>query len=204
MALMRIGLTGGLGSGKSTVGQALAARGAVVIDADRVARQVVEPGSAGERAVLDRFGPKVAGPDGHIDRTALAAIVFADPEELRALEAITHPLVHDEITKQLSSLEAPVVVIELPLLSRRRRPQYDLDAVVMVDTPEEMAIERALTRGMSERDVRARMAAQPTWAERRAAADWVIVNNGDKAQLERAVDELWARLETGHLRGHLR
>jgi dephospho-CoA kinase len=196
---MRIGLTGGLGSGKSTVGQALAARGAAVIDADQVARQVVEPGSAGERAVLARFGPKATGPDGHIDRQALAAIVFADPKELRALEAITHPLVHEEILKQLSSLEAAVVVVELPLLSGRRRPQYDLEAVVLVDTPEDLAIERALRRGMAEQDVRARMAAQPTMAERQAAADWVIVNDGDEAQLERAVDDLWAWLEGGHL-----
>jgi dephospho-CoA kinase len=149
--------------------------------------------------VLDRFGPAAAGPDGHIDRKALAAIVFANPEQLRALEAITHPLVHDEIMKQLASLEAPVVVIELPLLSGSRHP-YELDAVVLVDTPEELAIERAIRRGMAEADVRARMAAQPTEPERRAATDRALMNDGDEAQLERAVDELWAWIEAERLR----
>jgi len=191
---MRVGLTGGLGSGKSTVGRALAARGAAVIDADQVARRVIEPGSAGEQAVLAHFGAGVTGPDGHIDRRALAAIVFADPGERRALEAITHPLVHEEIVSELAALQAPVVVIELPLLAAGRRPPYDLDLVVVVDTPEELAVSRAVRRGMTEPDVRARMAAQPTAAERRAAADWLLVNDGDEAKLEAAVDDLWARL----------
>ncbi|HTT88987.1 MAG TPA: dephospho-CoA kinase [Acidimicrobiales bacterium] len=188
---MRVGLTGGLGSGKSTVGKALAARGAAVIDADEVARRVIAPGTPGERTVLERFGPGVAGPDGHIDRPALAAVVFADPAERLALEAITHPLVHEEIDQALSSLTVPVVVIELPLLTAGGRDRYDLDVVVLVDAPEELAIGRAVSRGMSEADVRARTAAQPTDADRRAAADRVLVNDGDEAQLERAVDELW-------------
>jgi dephospho-CoA kinase len=191
---MRVGLTGGLGSGKSTVGRALAARGAAVIDADQVARRVIEPGSAGEQAVLDRFGAGVAGPDGHIDRRALAAVVFAHPDQRRELEAITHPLVHDEIARELASLHAPVVVIELPLLTAGRRPQYGLDLVVLVETPEELAVSRAVHRGMTEQDVRARMAAQPTPAQRRDAADWLLVNDGDEAELEAAVDDLWARL----------
>jgi dephospho-CoA kinase len=191
---MRVGLTGGLGSGKTTVAKALAARGAVVIDADQVARRVIEPGSAGEQAVLERFGPTVRGPDGHVDRQALADIVFADPDERLALEAIIHPLVHDKIAVELSSLRAPVVVIELPLLTAARRPQYDLDFVVLVDTPEELAIKRAVGRGMSEQDARARIAAQPTATERRAAADWALVNDGDEAHLEAAVDALWERL----------
>jgi dephospho-CoA kinase len=191
---MRVGLTGGLGSGKSTVGKALADRGAAVIDADQVARTVIEPGTDGERAVLDRFGPAVTGPDGHLDRQALASIVFSDADELRALEAITHPLVHDEIARELSSLPAQVVVIELPLLTAGGRQEYDLDVVVLVDTPQELAVRRAVGRGMSEQDVRARMAAQPSAQERRAASDWVVVNDGDQAQLEAAVEQLWARL----------
>jgi dephospho-CoA kinase len=194
---MRVGLTGGLGSGKSTVGRALAARGAAVIDADEVARRVVQPGSAGERAVLDRFGPAARGADGHIDRRALAAIVFAAPDELRALEAITHPLVHDEITKELSALHAQVVVLELPLLTTGRRHVYELDFVVLVDAPLELAVSRAVGRGMSEPDVRARIAAQPSAVERREAADWVLVNDGDEVQLQSAVDDLWARLTAG-------
>ncbi len=192
---MRVALTGGLGSGKSTVGKALAARGATVIDADQVARRVIEPGSAGEQAVLAHFGPGVSGPDGHLDRTALAAIVFADPGERLALEAITHPLVHEEIARELSSARSPVVVLELPLFGGSRRPEYDLDAVVLVSTPEDLAIKRAVARGMTEHDVRARLAAQPTDADRRAGADWILANDGDEAQLERAVDELWEWLE---------
>ena len=189
---MRVGLTGGLGAGKSTVGKALAARGAAVIDADQVARKVIEPGSAGERAVLERFGPAVKGPDGHLDRQALAAVVFADAPERLALEAITHPLVHEEIARELASSPAEVVVIELPLLTAGGRQQYGLDFVVLVDTPEELAVRRAVGRGMTEQDVRARMAAQPSSRERRAASDWVLVNDGDQAQLEAAVDDLWA------------
>jgi dephospho-CoA kinase len=192
---MRVGLTGGLGSGKTTVGKALAAKGAAVIDADQVARRVIEPGSAGERAVLARFGPGVSRPDGHIDRKALAAVVFADPEELLALEAITHPLVHVEMERELASVRSHVLVLERPLFRASGRPQYDLDAVVLVDTPEELAIKRAVARGMTEQDVRARLAAQPTDAERRAGADWVLANDGDEAQLERAVDELWEWLD---------
>ncbi len=192
---MRVALTGGLGSGKSTVGKALAARGATVIDADQVARRVIEPGSAGEQAVLAHFGPGVSGPGGHLDRTALAAIVFADPGERLALEAITHPLVHEEIARELATARSPVVVLELPLFGGSRRPEYDLDAVVLVSTPEDLAIKRAVARGMTEQDVRARLAAQPTDADRRAGADWILANDGDEAQLERAVDALWEWLE---------
>jgi dephospho-CoA kinase len=192
---MRVALTGGLGSGKSTVGKALAARGATVIDAEQAARRVIEPGSAGEQAVLAHFGPGVSGPDGHIDRKALAAIVFSDPGERLALEAITHPLVHEEIARELSSARSPFVVLELPLFGGSRRPGYDLDVVVLVSTPEDLAIQRAVARGMTEQDVRARLAAQPTDADRRAGADWILANDGDEAQLDRAVDELWEWLE---------
>jgi dephospho-CoA kinase len=194
---MRVGLTGSLGSGKSTVGRALAARGATVIDADEVARRVVAPGTAGEQAVLARFGPAVTAPDGHLDRKALAAVVFADPGERRALEAITHPLVRGQMAQELSSARAPVVVIELPLLTASGRRQYDLDRVVLVEAPEDLAVSRAVSRGMAEQDVRARIAAQPSDADRRAAADRVLVNDGDRAQLEQAVDELWVWLGAG-------
>jgi dephospho-CoA kinase len=202
-----VGLAGGLGSGKSTVGKALAARGAVVIDADLVARDVVAPGSAGEEAVLDHFGTGVQRPDGHLDRAALAAIVFADSTERLALEAITHPLIRAEIDTRVASFAAKepdgaarttatplVVVIELPLLDRRRQQEYRFDVVVVVDAPEDVAVQRAVRRGMSEADARARLAAQPAAAERLALADRDLVNDGDLEHLERAVDELWAWL----------
>jgi dephospho-CoA kinase len=219
-----VGLTGGLGAGKSTVGRALAGRGATVIDADQVAREVVAPGSPGERAVLERFGPGVAGPDGHIDRSALAGVVFADPAERLALEAITHPLIRQELTRRVASLRAQgaslrpqtasqrtgaaahgsesstasdttgtgqVVVVELPLLNKDSRTMYHLDVVVLVEAPVEVALARSVQRGMSEADARARTAAQPTDAERRSVADRVLVNDGDRARLESAVDDLW-------------
>jgi dephospho-CoA kinase len=226
-----VGLTGGIGAGKSTVGRALANRGATVIDADQVAREVIAPGSPGERAVLERFGPGVAGPDGHIDRGALAGVVFADPAERLALEAITHPLIRQELTRRVASLSlqdaslrrqsaslrprdaslrtqrggpaAPgtagtgqVVVIELPLLDKDSRTTYHLDVVVLVEAPVEVALARSVQRGMSEADARARMAAQPTNAERRSVADRALVNDGDRAHLEAAVDDLWDWLRT--------
>jgi dephospho-CoA kinase len=197
--VIRVALSGGLGSGKSTVGKALAVRGAVVIDADQVARDVVAPGSAGERAVLERFGPGAEAPDGHIDRAALAGIVFADADERLALEAITHPLIRDEIDRRLANLGASagtaqppaVAVVELPLLDQGRQRGYRFDVVVVVDAPEEVAVQRSVKRGMSERDARARLAAQPTQAERLVLADQVLTNNGDLEQLEKAVDDLW-------------
>jgi dephospho-CoA kinase len=195
MGVLRVGLTGGLGAGKSTVGRALAARGAFVVDTDQVARDVLAPGSVGERAVLDRFGPSVAAPDGALDRRALALAAFAGTEPRLALEAITHPLIEQEVARRVASCSSGIVVIELPLLNGERRSRYSLDAVVLVETPEEVAVERAVTqRGMASGDVRARLAAQPSAADRRAAADWVVVNAGGPAELEVAVDELWAWL----------
>ncbi|HXW79890.1 MAG TPA: dephospho-CoA kinase, partial [Acidimicrobiales bacterium] len=171
----------------------------VVIDADQVARDVVAPGSAGERAVLERFGPGVRGPDGHLDRAALASIVFADATERLALEAITHPLIRGEIDRRLANFEASaggaeppgVAVVELPLLDRRRQREYSFDVVVVIDAPEEVAVQRSVRRGMSEQDARARLAAQPTPAQRLALADRALVNDGDLEQLEKAVDDLW-------------
>ena len=188
-----------------------------MIDADQVAREVVAPGSPGERAVLERFGPTVTGPDGHIDRAALASVVFADPTERLALEAITHPLIREEIARRLAKLDEEaragkqdrgpegaggsqslatpkIVVIELPLLDRHRQRDYSFDVVVVVDAPEEVAVQRSVTRGMSEQDARARIAAQPAATERLALADRVLVNDGDLEQLEALIDDLWAWL----------
>jgi dephospho-CoA kinase len=178
------------------VGRALGARGAAVIDTDQVAREVVAPGSAGARAVLDHFGPGVGAAGGAIDRAALAAIVFADPAERAALEAITHPLVHQEVLRRVAALgdEMPgdgVVVVEIPLLDARNRDLYSFDVVVLLEVRPDVALGRAVGRGMSLDDARARMAAQPTAAERRRVADRTIANDGTRAELDAAVDDLW-------------
>jgi dephospho-CoA kinase len=212
--VVRVGLTGTLGAGKSTVGKALAARGAAVIDADQVARDVTAPGSPGERAVLEHFGERAtarsgpAGQTGQLDRKTLADIVFSDAAERLALEAITHPLIRAEVLRRaaLADSEAlahdearantPVVVIEVPLLDEQRKVDYGLDVVVLVDAPEDLAVHRAVGRGMTETAARARMAAQPSGAQRRLLADRALVNDGDLKDLEIAVDELWSWLLT--------
>lgn len=191
------------------MGRLLAARGAVVIDTDQVAREVLAPGGAGERAVLDHFGPSVALDNGSLDRRALADLVFAVPSERLALEAITHPLIRRGVEERLASLEAgtdasatpadaarprAVVVIEIPLLDAVRRRDYGLDTVVLVEAPEAVAVLRAQRRGISREQAIARMAAQPTPAERRAAADRVITNTGSLQELEAQVNDLWADL----------
>ena len=188
----------------------------MVIDTDQVARQVLAPGGAGERAVLEHFGPSVARDNGSLDRRALADLVFAVPSERLALEAITHPLIRREVEERLASLEAgasagatparagappagaarprAVVVIEIPLLDAARRRDYGLDTVVLVEAPETVAVQRAERRGIPREQATARMAAQPTPAERRAAADRVITNAGSLQELEAQVNDLWADL----------
>ncbi len=178
------------------VGRALAARGAAVIDTDRVAREMLAPGSPGARAVLDHFGDGVRRPDGSIDRQALAAIVFADPGQRAALEAITHPLVHQEVRRRVAGFGDTVIVVEIPLLDAARRHQYGFDIVVLVEAGADVALRRAVGRGMSEADARARMTAQPTAAQRRQVADRTLANNGSRADLEAAVDALWGWLQT--------
>jgi dephospho-CoA kinase len=198
--VLRVGLTGTLGVGKSTVGKALAARGAVVIDADQVARDVTAQGSPGERALLEHFGDRAtarSGPVGepqHLDRKRLADIVFSDATERLALEAITHPLIRTEVLRRVALAPAEIVVIEIPLLDKSRRFDYRLDVVVLIDAPEKVAVQRAVARGMTETGARARMAAQPSGAERRLLADRVLVNDGGMEDLESAVDDLWGWL----------
>jgi len=162
-----------------------------VIDADQVARDILAPGGEGERTVLERFGSQVTRPDGTLDRQALAAVVFADAGQRQALEALTHPLIHEEVARRVAASSAEVVVVELPLLDSDRRRQYGFDVVVLVDTPEETAVRRAVARGMAAGDVRARFAAQPTDQDRRSAADWVLSNAGTPEALEAEVGELW-------------
>ncbi|KWW99883.1 dephospho-CoA kinase [Carbonactinospora thermoautotrophica] len=193
--MVKVGLTGGIGSGKSEVSRLLAAHGAIVVDADRLAREVVEPGSPGLARVVEEFGPGVLRPDGSLDREKLAGIVFADPERRRALNEIVHPLVRrraEELTAQAG--EDAVVVHDVPLLvENRMAPLYDL--VVVVDAPVEIQLERLVRRrGMTEEAARARIAAQASREERLAVADVVIDNSGSLADLKRQVDQLWAEL----------
>lgn len=191
---MRVGLTGGVGSGKSTVAQLLAAHGAIVVDADAIAREVVEPGTPGLAAVVDRFGDRVLGPDGRLDRAALAAIVFHDSAELAALNAIVHPLIGARTAELMAAAPADAIVVhDIPLLV-----EGDLaggfDAVVVVEAALRTRLDRLAERGLAPDDARARIANQASDEQRRAVADELISNDGTLAALEREVDELWHRL----------
>ncbi|MGY1809204.1 dephospho-CoA kinase [Blastococcus sp. SYSU D00669] len=190
--MLNIGLTGGIGSGKSTVSALLAARGAVVVDADRIAREVVEPGTPGLAAVVDAFGDRVLGPDGGLDRPALAAVVFADPEARARLDGIVHPLVRARAA-ELAAAAPPdaVLVHDIPLLVETGQAgRYDLVLVVEADLDTRVA--RIVQRGLPEADARARIAAQATDEQRRAVADVVLDNSGSRDELAAQVDRFWA------------
>jgi dephospho-CoA kinase len=193
--MLRVGLTGGIGSGKSAVARGLAAHGAVVIDADALAREVVEPGTPALAEITAEFGPEVLTAEGALDRPRLGAIVFADDARLARLNAIVHPRVAER-TEELMGQAPPdsVVVYDVPLLVENGlAPMYDV--VVVVDAPEEVRIARlAADRGMPEDQARARIRAQASRADRLAVADVVVDNSGSRADLERRVAELWADL----------
>ncbi|OAB87357.1 dephospho-CoA kinase [Janibacter melonis] len=192
--MLHVGLTGGIGSGKSSVARRLAELGAVVVDADQVARDVVAKGEPALAAVVERFGPQVLRPDGELDRPALGRVVFADPEALRALEGITHPAVWERtarLREEAAGAGAAVLVHDMPLLvEKRMSPEYHL--VVVVDTPVETRVRRLVEhRGMPEEDARARMRSQADDEARRAAADVVLDNDGTPQELLERVDRLW-------------
>lgn len=189
--VLRVGLTGGTGAGKSTVARRLAERGAVVVDADVLARGVLAPGTPGLAAVVEEFGPGVLTPDGALDRASLAAVAFSSPDRRRALEAITHPRIAAR-SHQLFGAAPPdaVVVHDVPLLVEKRMgANYHL--VLVVDAPEDVRVARLVERGLTGADARARIAAQAGDAERRAAADVWLDNSGDQTALESHVDRLW-------------
>jgi dephospho-CoA kinase len=194
--MLLVGLTGGIGSGKSTVGRLLAERGAVVIEADRLARDVVEPGTPGFDRVVETFGPGVVTAEGSLDRDALARIVFEDAERRRALEGIVHPEVARRFAEEVERQRGTdrVVVYAVPLLVERGlAPAFDV--VIAVSAPEEVRVARVVAeRGSDEAEVRARIAAQVGDAERAAVADLVIDNTGGPAELARAVDAAWDAL----------
>ena len=192
-----VGLTGGIGSGKSTVSALLAERGAVVVDADAITRQLQAPGQPVLAAIVERFGPEIVSADGTLDRAALAAIVFDDPAALKELTAIVHPAVGKEIARRLEAERGGdrVVVLDIPLLVESGR--YQVAGLVVVDVDPDVAVERLVRfRGMSEADARARMANQVSRADRLAKADRVIDNSGDLAALEEQTDAAWTWMQT--------
>lgn len=191
--MLLVGLTGGIGSGKSTVARMLEARGAVVFDADALARQAVEPGTPGHDAVVERFGANVLGPGGDLDREALASIVFADPAARRDLEAIVHPEVRRLFAEGSEAYrdDDVVVVFSAPLLVETGM-HTAFEVLVVVSTPVETQIERLLRdRGMREDSIRSRIAAQAPLEEKAAVADVIVDNEGTLDELEAQVDRLW-------------
>lgn len=190
--MILVGLTGGIGSGKSTVSALLAERGAIVIDADRITRELQAPGSPVLAEIADAFGPTVIDSKGELDRPALAALVFGDPDALVRLNKIVHPAVGREMAARLEAQRETdnVVVLDIPLLVEN--PREGLCGTVVVDLPVEIAVERLVThRNMDRADAEARIARQATREARVAIADRIIDNSGDLASLETQVDEAW-------------
>jgi dephospho-CoA kinase len=192
-----VGLTGGIGAGKSTVAELLTDRGAIVIDGDLIARRVVEPGQPALAAIVERFGPEVLGNDGRLDRPALAARAFASEEDRLALEAITHPAIGAEFLREMS--EAPpdaIVVNDVPLLVESKgAAARGYEVVIVVEAPRDVRLKRLEVRGLSREDAEARMAAQATDEERRAVATHLLHNGGTREELEAQVEELWIDLQ---------
>ena len=196
---MRVGLTGGIGAGKSEVARRLAALGAVIVDADVAARAVVAPGTEGLSRVVEAFGPEVLRADGSLDREAVAAIVFADPARRAELNAIVHPLVGAwMVAAEEAAVESGgpdvIIVHDVPLLAENGLAEM-YDKVIVVDVSPQTQLERLTSqRGMTEADARGRLAAQATREQRLAVADYAIDNSGTLADLDRQVQKVWAEL----------
>ncbi|HZC42239.1 MAG TPA: dephospho-CoA kinase [Streptosporangiaceae bacterium] len=195
--MLRVGLTGGIGAGKSEVSRRLAGYGAVLIDADAAAREVVEPGTPGLAAIREAFGPGVLLPDGSLDRPKLGEIVFADPGARQRLNEIVHPLVAArmrDLEEQAAAAGTPVVVHDVPLLAENGlASQYDV--VVVVDVAPRVQLERLVReRGLDRSQAQARIAAQASRADRLALATYVVDNSGSLAELDRQAGELWSEL----------
>ena len=194
--MIEVGLTGCIGSGKSTVARGLVARGAVLLDADAVVAELQQPGQPVLEAMVEHFGPSILRPDGHLDRARLAGIVFDDAEQLAALNAIVHPAVRAEMEARRRELAGgdATVVLDIPLLVEsgpQRRSGFA--GVIVVDIDPEVAVRRLVAdRGLTHTEVRARLARQASRAERLAVADFVIDNNGTRQELEAEVERCWA------------
>lgn len=195
--MLTIGLTGNIGAGKSTVAALLVAHGAFLVDADQVARQVVEPGAPAYQPLIDRFGPGILDADGRIDRPKLAEVAFVDADTVADLNAIVHPAIGIAMIagKDAHQGTDDIVVMDIPLLKAFHNEMLALDAVIVVDAAPEVRMERLVTqREMRAEDVTARMAAQPSREERLEGADYVIDNSGDADHLAAEVDRVWAEL----------
>ena len=197
-----VGLTGGIGSGKSTVGQLLGERGAAVLEADDVVHRLQRPGQPVFDAIIERFGGGVLTIDGALDRAALAEIVFHDADARRELEALVHPAVRVEMGRLRVEAEArgDVVVLDIPLLAEagpQARTRWGLDGVIVVDCSIDAAVARLIQqRGMTDDDARSRVYAQASRTDRLAAADFVVDNSGDLAHLAAEVERCWAWIQT--------
>ena len=190
-----VGLTGGIGAGKSTVSALLAEHGAVIIDADRIVHELQAPGQPVVAQMVERFGGGILLPDGALDRQAVADVVFSDPDALKALNDIVHPAVGAEIARRLEAEQETdhVVILDVPLLVESKRD--DMVALIVVDVDPDVAVQRLVEqRGMSEDDARARIARQASREERLARADHVIDNHGDREELRARVAEVWDQI----------
>ncbi|HVM08432.1 MAG TPA: dephospho-CoA kinase [Acidimicrobiales bacterium] len=196
--MLLVGLTGGIGSGKSTVSSKLAERGAVVIDADAIVREIQAPGGLAYQAIIDRFGQGVVAADGTLDRPALAAIIFNDEAARLDMNKITHPLVGQVMAERIAANAQTnnIVILDIPLLAERGREAYGVAGVIVVDCPVDEAVRRLVEfRGFSEADARARVSAQISREERVAIADFVVDNSGPVDALDGQLDACWAWLE---------
>ncbi len=195
--MLLLGLTGGIGSGKSTVSAELARRGAIVIDADLVVRELQSPGGAVLAAMVELFGEGILAEDGALNRQAVADIVFNDTEQLKALNAIVHPKVGEEIDGRIEAQRASdnVVVLDVPLLVESKA--YETEGIIVVDTDPELAVQRLVEfRGFNADDARARMKLQATREERRAVAAFIVPNDGTQEELMTKIDECWTWIQS--------
>ena len=195
--MLLLGLTGGIGSGKSTVSAELARRGAIVIDADLVVRELQSPGGAVLAAMVEHFGDGILAEDGTLNRQAVADIVFNDPEQLKALNAIVHPKVGEEIDGRIDAQRETdnVVILDVPLLVESKA--YETEGIIVVDTDPEIAVQRLVEfRGFNADDARARMKLQATREERRAVAAFIVPNDGSQEDLMGHIDECWTWIQS--------
>ncbi|UDY36758.1 dephospho-CoA kinase [Dermatobacter hominis] len=195
--MLLVGLTGGIGAGKSSVSASLARRGAVVVDADAIVKELQQPGTEVFAEMVERFGPGIVAEDGSLDRAAVADVVFTDPQALADLGAIVHPRVHTEIERRIAEQEGTgnVVVLDIPLLAEAGWP--GLAGTIVVDLDPEVAIQRLVEhRGFTEADARNRIANQMEREHRLSKADFVVDNHGDPAALEAEVDRAWTWIQT--------